>query len=191
MFKGLGQLGDMAKLMKQAQEMQQKMLDAQSELDNIEVIGEAGGGLVKVVATAKGNFKNIEIDESILIPSEKQVIEDLEAMGGFSEENRNQLIERYKEERKNLNPLEFGKRSELTEKIRFLEEGKYGYGKGTKFFDFDNLEQLTELSDVDKLMLNFDPNYDPTAGMRKNKKNGNGVNVVEMPGETIKLKGNK
>ena len=77
MFKGLGQLGDMAKLMKQAQEMQQKMLDAQNELDNIEVVGEAGGGLVKIIATAKGNFRNIEIDESILIPSEKQVIEDL------------------------------------------------------------------------------------------------------------------
>ena len=55
MFKGLGQLGDMAKLMKQAQEMQQKVLDAQNELDSVEVIGEAGGGLVKVVATAKGN----------------------------------------------------------------------------------------------------------------------------------------
>ena len=77
MFKGLGQLGDMAKLMKQAQEMQQKMLEAQNELDNVEVVGEAGGGLVKVIATAKGNFRNIEIDESILIPSEKQVIEDL------------------------------------------------------------------------------------------------------------------
>ena len=121
---------------------------------------------------------------------EKQVIEDLENMGGFSKENREKLIEKYKEDRKNLNPLEFGKRSELTEKIRFLDEGKYGYGKGTKFFDFENLEELNALSDVDKLMLNFDPNYDPTAGMRKNKKNGNGVNVVEMPGETINLKGN-
>ncbi len=121
---------------------------------------------------------------------EKQVIEDLENMGGFSKENRDKLIEKYKEDRKNLNPLEFGKRSELTEKIRFLEEGKYGYGKGTKFFDFENLEELNALSDVDKLMLNFDPNYDPTAGMRKNKNNGNGVNVVEMPGETINLKGN-
>ena len=121
---------------------------------------------------------------------EKQVIEDLENMGGFSKENREKLIEKYKEDRKNLNPLEFGKRSELTEKIRFLEEGKYGYGKGTKFFDFENLEELNALSDVDKLMLNFDPNYDPTAGMRKNKKNGNGVNVVEMPGETIDLRGN-
>ena len=66
MFKGLGQLGDMAKLMKQAQEMQQKMLDAQSELDNIEVLGEAGGGLVKVVATAKGNFKNIVVMIAII-----------------------------------------------------------------------------------------------------------------------------
>ena len=77
MFKGLGQLGDMSKLMKQAQEMQQRVLDAQNELENVEVIGEAGGGLVKVLATAKGNYKSVEIDESILIPSEKQVIEDL------------------------------------------------------------------------------------------------------------------
>ena len=122
--------------------------------------------------------------------SEKEVIKDLEAMGGFSEENRNQLIEQYKEDRKNLNPLEFGKRSELTEKIRFLEEGKYGYGKGTKFFDFENLEELNALSDVDKLMLNFDPNYDPTLGMTKNKKNGNDVKVVNLPGETINLREN-
>ena len=117
--------------------------------------------------------------------TEKQVIEDLENMGGFSKENRDKLIEKYKEDRKNLNPLEFGKRSELTEKIRFLEEGKYGYGKGTKFFDFENLEELTELSDVDKLMLNFDPNYNPTLGMTKNKKNN--VNMVNLPGETIDL----
>ena len=120
--------------------------------------------------------------------SEKEVIKDLEAMGGFSEENRNQLIEQYKEDRKNLNPLEFGKRSELTEKIRFLEEGKYGYGKGTKFFDFENLEELNALSDVDKLMLNFDPNYDPTLGMTKNKKNN--VSMVNLEGETVDLRQN-
>ena len=119
---------------------------------------------------------------------EKQVIEDLENMGGFSKENRDKLIEKYKEDRKNLNPLEFGKRSELTEKIRFLEEGKYGYGKGTKFFDFENLEELTELSDVDKLMLNFDPNYNPTLGMTKNKKNN--VSMVNLEGETVDLRQN-
>ena len=119
---------------------------------------------------------------------EKQVIEDLENMGGFSKENRDKLIEKYKEDRKNLNPLEFGKRSELTEKIRFLEEGKYGYGKGTKFFDFENLEELTELSDVDKLLLNFDPNYNPTLGMTKNKKNN--VSMVNLEGETVDLRQN-
>ena len=120
--------------------------------------------------------------------TEKQVIEDLENMGGFSKENRDKLLEKYIEDRKNLNPLEFGKRSELTEKIRFLDEGKYGYGKGTKFFDFDNLEELTELSDVDKLLLNFDPNYNPTLGMTKNKKNN--VSMVNLEGETVDLRQN-
>jgi hypothetical protein len=77
MFKGLGQLGDMAKIMKQAQEMQSKMTDAQSRLDSIEVLGESGAGLVKVIATAKGQVTSIDVDESILQPSEKEVIEDL------------------------------------------------------------------------------------------------------------------
>ena len=120
--------------------------------------------------------------------SEKQVIEDLENMGGFSKENREKLIEKYKEDRKNLNPLEFGKRSELTEKIRFLETGAYSYGKNKKFFDFENLEELTELSDVDKLLLNFDPNYDPTFGMTKSKNNN--VNMVNLEGETVDLRQN-
>ena len=77
MFKGLGQLGDMAKIMKQAQEMQTKMADFQEQLDNIEVWGEAGAGLVKVKSNAKGKVMSITIDEKILIPSEKEVIEDL------------------------------------------------------------------------------------------------------------------
>ena len=42
MLKGLGQLGDMAKIMKQAQEMQSRMAEAQARLDAIEVVGEAG-----------------------------------------------------------------------------------------------------------------------------------------------------
>ena len=47
MLKGLGQLGDMAKIMKQAQEMQSRMAEAQNRLDAIEVVGEAGAGLVQ------------------------------------------------------------------------------------------------------------------------------------------------
>ena len=77
MFKGLGQLGDMAKIMKQAQEMQTKMTNMQDQLDNMEVWGEAGAGLVKAKANAKGKILSLRIDEKILLPSEKEVIEDL------------------------------------------------------------------------------------------------------------------
>ncbi|PZQ49438.1 MAG: 30S ribosomal protein S21 [Rhodovulum sulfidophilum] len=77
MLKGLGQLGDMAKIMKQAQEMQTRMGDAQARLDGIEVVGEAGAGLVKVTATAKGQIKGVAIDPSLFAPDEKEVVEDL------------------------------------------------------------------------------------------------------------------
>ena len=75
MFKGLGQFGDMAKLMKQAQEMQTKMASMQDQLDNMEIWGESGAGLVKVKSNAKGKITGLIIDETILIPSEKEVIE--------------------------------------------------------------------------------------------------------------------
>lgn len=77
MLKGIGQLGDMAKLMKQAQEMQGKMADAQTKLDEIEVTGDAGAGLVSATVTAKGTLRRLDIDPSILVPSEKEVVEDL------------------------------------------------------------------------------------------------------------------
>ena len=77
MLKGLGQLGDMAKIMKQAQEMQSRMSDAQNRLDAIEVEGEAGAGLVKVTATAKGEVRRLSIDPSLFIPEEREVVEDL------------------------------------------------------------------------------------------------------------------
>ena len=77
MLKGMGQLGDMAKLMKQAQEMQGKMTDAQAKLDEIEVTGSAGAGLVSATVTAKGSLRALDIDPSILVPSEKEVVEDL------------------------------------------------------------------------------------------------------------------
>ncbi|MGB0506142.1 MAG: YbaB/EbfC family nucleoid-associated protein [Pikeienuella sp.] len=74
MFKGLG---DMGKLMRQAQEMQSKMADAQARLDEIEVTGEAGAGMVQAVATAKGELKKLTIDPSIFNPEDKEVVEDL------------------------------------------------------------------------------------------------------------------
>ena len=77
MFKGLGGLGDMAKVMKQAQEMQGKVAEVQERLNTILVSGESGAGLVKVTMTAKGDITNLDIDSSIFSPTEKEVVEDL------------------------------------------------------------------------------------------------------------------
>ncbi|HBZ44526.1 MAG TPA: 30S ribosomal protein S21 [Maritimibacter sp.] len=77
MMKGLGGLGDMAKMMKAAQEMQGKMADMQESLDAIEVTGESGAGLVKATATAKGELTGLDIDPKIFDPNEKEVVEDL------------------------------------------------------------------------------------------------------------------
>ena len=77
MLKGLGQLGDMAKIMKQAQEMQTRMADVQNRLDAIEVVGEAGAGLVRVTASAKGVVKRLSVDPSLFVPEEREVVEDL------------------------------------------------------------------------------------------------------------------
>ncbi|WP_425071243.1 YbaB/EbfC family nucleoid-associated protein [Sagittula sp. S175] len=77
MFKGLGQLGDMAKMMQAAKEMQGKVTQLQEDLKTIMVTGESGAGLVKATATAKGELTAIDIDPSIFVPSEKEVAEDL------------------------------------------------------------------------------------------------------------------
>ena len=77
MFKGLGQLGDMAGMMKKAQEMQQKMADLQEEMHSIMVEGESGAGLVKATCTAKGELKSLDIDPSIFNAEDKEVVEDL------------------------------------------------------------------------------------------------------------------
>lgn len=77
MFKGLGQLGDMAGMMKKAQEMQAKMVEMQDQLNSISVQGESGAGLVKATATAKGELTGLDINPSIFHPDEKEVVEDL------------------------------------------------------------------------------------------------------------------
>lgn len=74
MFKGLG---DMSKLMKQAQEMQSKMTEAQARLEEIEVTAEAGAGLVQATVTAKGELKSLKIDPSLFNPDDREVVEDL------------------------------------------------------------------------------------------------------------------
>ena len=67
----------MAKLMKQAQEMQTKMAEAQEALDAITVEGEAGAGMVRATSTAKGELVGLSIDPSIFNAEDKEVVEDL------------------------------------------------------------------------------------------------------------------
>ena len=66
-------------LLKMAQEAQAKLMQAQEGLDQVEVQGVSGGGLVRIRASAKGRIIGVEIDESLLQPSEKQMVEDLVA----------------------------------------------------------------------------------------------------------------
>ncbi len=68
---------DFLGLMQQASQLQTKMQELQAQLDQIEVEGAAGGGMVSVRLTAKGELKGIKLDESLLKPSEKEILEDL------------------------------------------------------------------------------------------------------------------
>lgn len=77
MFKGMGGLGDMAKMMTQAKEMQERMTTLQSELATTPIHGEAGAGLVKAISTGKGVLTGLDIDPSIFNAEEKEVVEDL------------------------------------------------------------------------------------------------------------------
>ena len=70
-------MGDMAKMMKAAKDMQSKMAEMQDDLENVTVTGESGAGLVKATATAKGILTGLDIDPSIFHPDEKEVVEDL------------------------------------------------------------------------------------------------------------------
>jgi len=77
MLKGLGGLGDMAKMMKAAQEMQTKMAEMQEDMHKVIVTGESGAGLVKATCTAKGELKSLDIDPSIFNSDDREVVEDL------------------------------------------------------------------------------------------------------------------
>ena len=72
---------DMEEMLKAAQQaaekIQQQMNDVQVTLDSLEVEGTSGGGLVKIRATAKGRILSVSIDDSLIVPEDKQMLEDL------------------------------------------------------------------------------------------------------------------
>lgn len=68
---------DLLGMMSKAKELQQRMLSMQDEAGRIEVDGAAGGGLVKVTLTAKGELRRLSVDPSLLKPEEAEILEDL------------------------------------------------------------------------------------------------------------------
>ena len=70
-------MADFLGLMKQAAELKSKMEALQAELDHIEVEGVAGGGLVTIRLTGKGEMKSLAIDATLMKPDEKEIVEDL------------------------------------------------------------------------------------------------------------------
>ncbi len=68
---------DFLGLMKQAAELKSKMENMQAELDRMEVEGIAGGGMLMVTLSGKGDLRHVKVDESLLKPDQKEIIEDL------------------------------------------------------------------------------------------------------------------
>jgi DNA-binding YbaB/EbfC family protein len=68
---------NLGNMMKQAQQMQQRMAEMQAQLDTVEMTGGAGAGMVQVTLTGKGDLKQIKLDRSLMDPEEVEVLEDL------------------------------------------------------------------------------------------------------------------
>jgi DNA-binding YbaB/EbfC family protein len=70
-------MADLMGMMGKIKELQGRMEKMQAELDLVEVEGAAGGGLVVVTLTAKGAMKKVKIDDSLMKPGEREIVEDL------------------------------------------------------------------------------------------------------------------
>ena len=75
-MKNLGQM------MKQAQQMQAKMAEMQAALDNVDITGNAGGGMVSVTMSGKGELRKVKIDPKLASPSDVEMLEDLIVAAG-------------------------------------------------------------------------------------------------------------
>ena len=128
--------------------------------------------------------------------SEKEVLKELEQMGGYSKENRDKLIEKLKEQKENLSPLQKmqGVGKEIDARILFLEKGLYGRGlkmEDKKEFDWSSIEDADTLSGYENFMLNFETDK---TNMNNNKDlvkgDNNKITKIEIEGETVDLRQN-
>ena len=70
-------MNNMSQIMKQAKAMQEKMAEMQKKIEETEIEGSSGGGVVKIVMNGKHEVKNLFLDPSIVNSDEKEVLEDL------------------------------------------------------------------------------------------------------------------
>ncbi len=70
-------MADFLGLMKQATELKSKMEAMQAELERLEIEGVAGGGLLAITISGKGDVRGVHIDDSLLKPDQKEILEDL------------------------------------------------------------------------------------------------------------------
>ena len=123
---------------------------------------------------------------------EKEVIQQLEEMGGFSKENREALAQKYEERLANMNLLErMIHEAEYKQRILFLRTGEYGEGwGGKKKFDFSKIDQLSELNDFENFMLNFETDT-TNINDQLGKPKGDKITKIEVEGQTIDLRENE
>ena len=126
--------------------------------------------------------------------NEKEVIEQLQDMGGFSKENRDALAQKYRDELAAMPFLERQiKKGEYESRIKFLETGDYSSGGRKAMFDWSKLDGMEELSGFENFMLNFETD---TTNMKDDKdlvknNNNNEISMIDLPGETIDMRNNK
>ncbi|MFN3448118.1 MAG: YbaB/EbfC family nucleoid-associated protein [Roseococcus sp.] len=68
---------NLGNMLKQAQQMQARMQEMQARLEAMEVEGQAGGGMVKVKLTGKGDLRRVSLDPSLIAPDDREMLEDL------------------------------------------------------------------------------------------------------------------
>ena len=92
---------NISQMMKQAQEMQKRIEEMQKTLESIEIVGEAGGGLVKVTLNGKGSMIRIAIDDDLLSEDDSSILEDL--IVAAHSDAKNKIEQHTSEEMKNYN----------------------------------------------------------------------------------------
>ena len=122
--------------------------------------------------------------------NEKDVIKQLEEMGGFSKENRDALAEKYRKELAAMPFLERKiKEGEYKSRIKFLETGDYSSGGNKKVFDWSQVDSLDKFTNFEKLKLSINDDLVKSDDSLKKNNNNDKITTINIEGETVDLRG--